>query len=51
MLYCKFFAYGCHLSKIHPDFCWLTLLKLDENMLNTVVTLIVSPFADGAAVG
>lgn len=40
------FAYGCHLGKIHPEFCWLTLLKLDENMLNIVVTLILSPFHD-----
>lgn len=35
-----FFSYGCHLSKIHPDFCWLTLLKLDENMWNIVGILI-----------
>ncbi len=46
MLYCKFFAYGCHLDKIPPDFFWLTLLKLDENVLNIVVTLILSPCHD-----
>lgn len=35
-----------HMSKIYPDFCWLTLLKPDENMLITVAPLIVSLCAD-----
>lgn len=35
MLYSKFL----HMSEIYSDFCWLTLLKLDENMLNAVLTL------------
>lgn len=34
------------MSKICLDFCWLTLLKLDENMLSSVLPLIVSPLAD-----
>lgn len=41
-----FFAYGCPLSKNCSDFCWLALLKLDGNLLNIVVTLILSPTAD-----
>lgn len=40
------FAYSCHLSEIHPDFCCLTLLNLDENTIKTVVTLIFVTISD-----